>query len=387
MLVLVLLYVLFYPEKAEKVAGWLASMLAHAWHTADRAAVAYRVQGEINTLRTELVKNAPENIIERKLKIKWADAEQAEAAIRGGDVVVFMRNSRCHEDNVANALMAYLPKALISRARRYVENETMRAVDLTVAKAILSQDEASPGALNAFYDRYLDPARSGSERVRQKIGEIDTIDLHGWLTRILLNEYRRLGDRLHPGDPSDDVIAESEEFARWLARLAAQPPGSTTGSLTFQGRYFRVAIVLVAVRGVLAEYGVEPYRRRAKRHLYTDRYDTIYLIARDSNIAAVDDVLTALRSDALIASTERHVFRLRPDFRERVLHRERSICVCIRRRQAGNVSVPSTADQESDLPDETYVTPSEAAIRLRGSSEAESTASSHEAEASDPLTS
>jgi hypothetical protein len=79
--------------------------------------------------------------------------------------------------------------------------------------------------------------------------------------------------------------------------------------------------------------GIDPYRKRAKRHLYRDKYDSVYLIARDPNLDAVDALVESLGTDAMIASTTTHRFRLRRDFAARMkLRREKSICVCLRRR-------------------------------------------------------
>src|SRR5207247_775211 len=147
-----------------------------------------------------------------------------QAVVREGDVIVFMQRSDHHEQNVANALMAYLPKALIPRARRYVDADTMRAVDLTIAKGVLGVSKEAPGAMQAFFEDHLDPA-CAEEDLRARVLEIDEIDLHGWLVRILLPEYRILGDQLYPGQATDDCLSDAEAFARWLHKLAARDPG------------------------------------------------------------------------------------------------------------------------------------------------------------------
>jgi hypothetical protein len=352
-IILAILWVAFLPEKVEKIAGWVVFAVSYVVRRLRKKAIALDVQGEVNGLRARFEKNAPVNLITKKLKIRFTTAEEAEARLRDGDVLVFMKDSRRKEENIANAIMAYLPKALIPRARRYVETDTMRSIDLTVAKALLSHEDGLEGALDVFYDRHLDPARGDSDRIKQKISEIDSVDLHGWLSRILLAEYRRLGDRLHPGEPDQECLEEAEKLAEWLADLAARPPGNTDGSLTFDGRHFRVAIVFVAARNVLEEKGTDPYRKRAKRHVYGGKYDSIYLIARDRNIPAVDELVESLGEDAMIATSTRYVFRLRPDFKERVLNRERAICVCLRRRQSGE-DPDEVSDEDVALPQESY---------------------------------
>lgn len=345
--ILVGLYIAFFPEKFEKIVGWVTAGVARVYHKADKTAVAMKVQGEVNSMRALLERTAPQ-ILDKRLKIRWTTAEEAEAVVRGGDVLVFMRDSRRHGENVATAVMAYLPKALIPRGRRYVDADTMKAVDLTVAKAIFTLEDSSEGALDVFYERHLDPARAGSDRLKQKIAEIDAIDLHGWLSRVLLVEYRRLGDALHPAEPDEECLEEAEDFADWLAKLASR---EKHGSLSFRGRYLSVAIVFVARPELLERYGVAAHRRRVKQHLYRDKFDSIYLIARDPNLYAVEEVLDSLASDALIASHTKFVFRLRRDFHARTkLRRENSICVCLRRR-GGVEPVEEISDEDVlDLP-------------------------------------
>lgn len=353
--ILVVLWMGLAPNNAEKVGGWVALGASKLFGRFKKTATALRVQGDVNGLRANFIKDAPENLIEKKLKIEWTTAEGAEAIIRGGDVVVFMRDPGQHEENVANAIMAFLPKALIPRARRYLEPDTMRSVDLTVAKSLLAHDDAAEGTLEAFYTAHLDPARAGSDRLKAKLGQMDRVDMHGWLSRVLLAEYRRLGERLHPSDPDDQCLVEAERFADWLADVASRPPG-TSGSLTFEGRYIRVAIVFVAMKDRLVAEGIHPYRKRTKKLLYSGRLDSVYLIARDANIEAVDAVVESIAGDAMIGSSTRHVHALRADFKARVLNRDKAICVCLRRRQ-GAAAEPDEISEETALPSESYEPP------------------------------
>ncbi len=119
-----------------------------------------------------------------------------------------------------------------------------------------------------FYEQHLDPACEADTVLHQKVVEMDEIDLHGWILRVLLPEYRRLGNQLHPADPDKRCIADAEAFARWLHRLAARKPGDETLPLSYDGVYLRVAVIWVAVPQKLATQGSEPYRKRAKSLIY-----------------------------------------------------------------------------------------------------------------------
>jgi len=333
--VVLIAYVLLMPEKAQTVAGWLWSLLARIVHRGDRTAVALRVQGHVNARARSLAKQVPPGVIGGRLKIKWSDVEQARSVLRDGEVVVFMRPSRFHEENVAHALMVYLPKAVLPRARRYLNKTTMTAADLTLAKAIIGSSASAQGVLDVFYEQHLDPACEEDEALRQKVAEMDEIDLHGWLLRVMLPEFRRLGNMLHPSEPDRRCASDAEQFVRWLHSLATRESGDQTHPLSYDGPYIRVAVIFVAIPKKLEEQGVDPYRKRAKTLVYSGRYDAVYLMARDHNMWAVREIVERMRADGRVESIEVNEFKLRPDFAKRRLDRERAVVACLVSHKAG----------------------------------------------------
>ncbi|MEJ7891332.1 MAG: hypothetical protein WKF94_01650 [Solirubrobacteraceae bacterium] len=152
-----------------------------------------------------------------------------------------MQPSRNQAENVTNAVLAYLPRAVAPRARRYVEPETMRAADLTMAKGLLCEIGGGD-ALKVLFDNHLDPAASASSDLRSRLEHMDEVDVHGWLTRILLVELKRLADKVHPGRPTKAILHEAEGLVDSLHKLAIREHGSETENLLFkralpQGRH------------------------------------------------------------------------------------------------------------------------------------------------------
>jgi hypothetical protein len=352
--VLVILWVLLFPEKAQMVAGWAWALFSGIFKRADRRAVALRVQGHVNATTRRLLKHLPEGTLEGKLKLRWSTSEEAHAILRDGEVVVFMKRSRHHEENVAQALMVYLPKAVLSHARRYIDETTMAAVDLTLAKVILGRSAAERGVLDVFYQQHLDPACEADETLRSKIVEMDEIDLQGWLLRVVLPEFRVLGQQLHPAVPDARCRADVDAFTRWLASLAKREPGDTSLKLSYVGSHMRVAVVFVAIAGRLATEGVDPYRKAAKRLIYSGKFERIYLMARDHNIPAVREIAANLDGDGRVDAVNCFEHRLRPDFAKRKLDRHRAVVAAIT--PHGAVSVDQVLDQDlSDLDIEAFV--------------------------------
>jgi hypothetical protein len=354
------IWVVSNPEKAERIAGWIASLVSKVWRKADRAAVAWRVQGDINTARAELLGSIPEGILERDIKIRWTSGEQAEALLKDGEVLVCMQRSDHHERNVANAIMAFLPKTMLPQARRYLDADRMHAADLILAKGMLTKDGKRPGALNVFFRDHLDPAREKSSDLRKMIDELDAVDLHGWLTRVLLAEYLGLGEALYPSEPDLEALREAERLARWLYGLAKREPGEESLSLTFVGRYFRVAIIFVGIKSTLEERGTKPYRKKAKTHIYRQRFNSVYLMARDDKMKAVESLAVDLESDGLVAGVEVFEYPLRHDFLARYgLDRSSAVLACVRRKRGADeagVELDEDLDaiEADDLPEEQF---------------------------------
>jgi hypothetical protein len=243
-------------------------------------------------------------------------------------------------------VMAYLPAAVIPRARRYVDNSTMRAVDLTLARAILQESHMPTGALDVFFDRHLDPALVAQSDLREHLEEVDQIDLHGWLTRVMLAEYKAMGDRLYPGACDDHCLHDARAFRNWLGKLATQPPirpgEQPKNSLLYRGPFLSADIVFVAMKGRIEDYGLDTYLKRTKQMIYGQKADVVYLMARDDNIPYVKQLRDSLKTDGLISEIATFEFRLRPDFAARKrLNRERAICVMLRRKRVHREALPA----------------------------------------------
>lgn len=338
-----------WPNQTNARIGRLLSVVARVARPLDSAAVALRVAGEINMARDMLLRDAPE-VVQGRLRIKWARPTEAAAAVESGDVVVVMRRSSHHDENLIQALMAYLPQSVLPIGRPYLNFQTVRALDFTLARRILMSAGAHK-AVSHLNEQHVEPARQADSRLAQQLVTIDAIDLYGWLTRVLLVEYRRLGDVMYPGAQDARYAREADELATWLYKLAQ--PG-TEGSLQFRGQFFRVAVVFVAMAGKLRERGLEPYRSRVLNLLYRDKFHVVHLMARDQNMQPVRDLLSLLQEQDLVGETATYEYDLREDFATKRMNRQRAIAVAVRPRIGVDSRVSEAVDS---LPSNTLTLP------------------------------
>ena len=311
--------------------GLIWSGLARIFSFADRKAVKLRVEGRINSAVDDLLQIAPSDIVEGRLKIKWINAARDPYSVIGdGEVVVCMRKAVHQEENLCNALMAYLPNAVVPRARRYVSTATMKGVDLVLGKSLIVSSKLSGGFLQMFYDQHLQPARTSDGVVRNKIERSDAIDINGWLTRLFLHEVRALGDRLFPGEPHPRYLMEVERFHAWLYALAIRGAGEKS-PLAFEGELLKVGVILVAKRRKWEEMGARPYMWWFGRYMNTLKVDTVYLIGSDETVEAVEELRDMLKDRPGVGGIESHIYAYGRQFRARVAQRERAIVVAVHR--------------------------------------------------------
>ena len=62
--------------------------------------------------------------------------------------------------------------------------------------------------------------------------------------------------------------------------------------------------------------------------IYRDKVNALYLMGRDDNIPAVKELRDVLRTDALVEEVATYEYRLRSDFKARILNRERAYASC-----------------------------------------------------------
>ena len=86
--------------------------------------------------------------------------------------------------------------------------------------------------------------------IEKRVRQLDDIDVHGWLGRVLLAEFYHLGLLLQPAEPREAWKAEARTFADWLHGLSERQTGDKTVRLTFKGQLIYVSMVFVATQVV-----------------------------------------------------------------------------------------------------------------------------------------
>jgi hypothetical protein len=244
---LCLLWLFFkHPEKVEKWISIMTRTIAYFSKKAARTHMMTDIQSTIDAQRKKL--NIHEEVLPYGVSVKWTNADEVQTDLKENKVVIMMCPYQSQARNLAHIVSVYVPRALLPKARRYVEPNLMSGIDHTVSKFILKENTT---ALEYYLSEVMEQA---NDEVKSWIVKMDKLNEQGILSRILLPEIKRL-DILYPQEPNQKVLIESVELASLLHRLATKEPGIDI-SPHYSGMYIKMAVVPVAKPGKIADEGV-----------------------------------------------------------------------------------------------------------------------------------
>jgi len=297
------------------IAAWFHRTFSWLSKRFEYGNIAYNIEATVNRVGDILDRDAPD-VLPYPIKITWANSPEAlEASLRNGEIVVTMQYSANRERNLVVSTMAYLAKALLPRARAYLDRSLVKATDFTVAKQIL-QASSLDLAIPYFFEQYLDPATREAPGLTDDLTRLDRIQAAGLFTRVLLREIRHFGDKVYPATPSPVNWAETRDFVEFLGEIADRERGvDLPGGLMFPGQRIRTSFMLVA-RARTRLLGTRPYVRRIIVDL--DRgVERMYVFARgEENIALAEDILEEAQAAHMLSLLSRARYTHVVDSRE-----------------------------------------------------------------------
>jgi len=205
----------------------------------------------------------------------------------------------------------------------------MKAVDYVVSKNILAAD---PNALSYF----IDVTAGEVKQVKGLVEEVEEINKGGYVTRILLSEYKKLSS-LYPSDPKPDVHEETRSFELKIYRLVTKKPEEKVDP-AYLGKYIKAAIVPIAKAETLEISGLDAHMKFIGESLEKG-INTFYIVA-------AGEINTFFAKQALKEAEKR--YRLRKIYEEEYhgVHRGRKMKIFVGILTAYGESVPQTVDAQ-----------------------------------------
>jgi len=254
--------------------------------------VKWKVEGAINDYREHLDEEI-ENLLPYKLRIQWVKTQEDVDKFLSDDnttIILRLRQRENEKWNLASATLSYISEALIRNARIYMNKNFNKALDFAFAEKLL-KDEGEISALSYLRDEEIFPIITNTEEDDIKIKEIyEKLDLisEELLTRVFIREIGIAASNLGY-KPSAKLEDDIYKFLDWSI-LIAQKGKDEEVELMFVGKYFKVAIILVANEDLFLRYGTQPYIDRAMDNMRKGA-DGIYFLARGHNIIIINAIV------------------------------------------------------------------------------------------------
>jgi hypothetical protein len=123
-------------------------------------------------------------------------------------------------------------------------------------------------AYNYFLKNILDKKINENRAFRISMNDLENIDSIGFFTRILLAEFRILGNKLH-GTSEEfkyKYKKETNDFLVFLKEFSQRSPGDDRTRLIFNGDQIKIGIIFVAKKATLRSWGVDAHINRMKEN-------------------------------------------------------------------------------------------------------------------------
>jgi hypothetical protein len=264
LLISLFIYIIKNPEKLDRWSYLYSKYLAHKTEKNERKIISKNIDYKISSV-TKRLNQESEGIIPFGLRIKWIDTDKIDSYVQKDEVIVIMKREDNCDKNIVDACIAFVPKAILPKSRNSVDPQILKSIDTFMVKSILNNGNYD-SAYNYYMNRVYNPVVSADGLLNTYLETIKEIDAIGFFTRILLEEYRRLGNKLYGTAEEQLFFKESVDFLNFLKNLAKRKPGDNT-QLAFIGDRIKIAIVYVAKRTTYYFVGSDAYVSRIDKDI------------------------------------------------------------------------------------------------------------------------
>ncbi len=279
-LISLIIYIIINPEIIDRWSYLLAKFSLWKGGKKERKIISKNLDYKISSVAKRINKES-EGILPFGIRIKWKSPKEVSSYVQQDNVIVVLKKKDNSDNNIVEACMAYVPKALLPKSRNIIEKKLLNSIDHYVIKKILNEGNYD-SAYNYFMQSILEHKLENDESFSTWFEEIAHIDSIGFFTRILLEEYRKLGNQLFGTSEETNYRYETVEFLKFLRQFYLREPGGKS-RLIFLRAKIKIAIVFVASRKTLQEWGIAAHLRRIKSNIDLGVHRIFLFSYADSN--------------------------------------------------------------------------------------------------------
>ena len=264
-LIAVLAFVIAYPERTEKISGWLLGLFNLGIKKFRQRSIKSSLQGRISTFARSMNEQV-NGIMPYNVRLNFVkEIDRTELDPENQVVIVRIRDNLEDDRNLVNSMMAFCSIGVVPQARQYLSKTMNAAIDVTVTRKLLN-DLKHYGALQYLYNEVLTEDGSDEGKAREEFCRMfDALDESGLFTRVFLEEMRDFGARIASRYPTPFHNAEAVQFAEYVYQFTTRPTGSDMGDIGYDGNYISTAFVPVGTSETMTSGGEAPYLKHIQR--------------------------------------------------------------------------------------------------------------------------
>lgn len=261
------------PNRAFKLKSLLISPFFKLFKWFKRAYIANEVAKYLNTFFSkELAIDSSNDSV--SFKIDWVRSD-ADPILKGGKLIIRMRNDEDQAKNVLTATRYALPKVVCPLFRHNILPAYSTAIDFTFLHKLAGQLGNHGKAV--FKKYFLDPESTSDPALVETLQKLIQLDKFGIFTSIFINELNHVGEGLYGDSDTKDRTSELIQFINYLSELANREIGEEIPLDNYSER-FKVGCILLARSQRATKRGLIPYLRRLNINLEKG-CDSIYIVA------------------------------------------------------------------------------------------------------------
>lgn len=290
-----------HPEYGEKIFYYLLNLVPFALTWKKRK----RIEKEIHAYITEEIKDINSEaydfkILPKGIKIEWTPKKKAEIIIGENEILIRLGSRANLCQNFVDALLLYLANSFMPNECIYLEPALYEACRFQVAVSMLRRRATE--YYRVFIDKYYKPAVEKREEILNYSEKLENIEKSGLLIASFLPALSFYADKwvFQRRPPSSEIHQEIDEFLDFINNIATkkeyeeemgeEPP------LTYQGRYLKIGVVLVARKELAEKFDYRPHFAKAKKKLKSE-VDILFVTGRGGNTDLAELVSLKLKKE------------------------------------------------------------------------------------------
>lgn len=253
-LFLFLLYI-FFPKNFETIWLHIQKLLANFSYYHRKKYIRNYIEKVIERELENI--NRCVNVSTKKLKIIWTQEDVIESWLDKGFVIVKMKNHKNMHENLAKALLAYLPHTLPSTVYATIRKDLGDGISYFISRDISKDDPYVVAELRKVIEN-----KYSSEEYMELLNKLENVNSESLLVRILLPEIVEATNMVYPNKPPE----LNDEIEKMIDILNEVVNGNIAEPV-LNGKYISFAIVRVAASEKLAFSGIEPHLKFTQKVL------------------------------------------------------------------------------------------------------------------------